>query len=244
MPLELVISDLDGTIVETEDYHRRAYNVIFEELGLAQRWSKEDYSERLATMGGEKFREVFEWLDRPRESFEETKKELYARKTEIYVELIVADLESGELDLRPGVRSLFDELLDGGIRLAIGSACVRWAAVEVLHAALGVELAESLAAICAGDDVARKKPDPAIYLLAARQCGVEPENCLVIEDTRHGLQAALNAGMTCVVTPSELALGADFAGAHLEKESLEGVGVEELRESWRRFSSARPGPNE
>ena len=228
MPLELVISDLDGTIVETEDYHRRAYNVIFEELGLTQRWSKEDYGERLATMGGEKFREVFEWLDRPRESFEATKKELYARKTEIYVELIVADLRSGGLDLRPGVRSLFEELLDGGIRLAIGSACVRWAAIEVLYAALGVELVESLAAVCAGDDVKGKKPDPAIYLLACGQCGVEPPNCLVIEDTRHGLHAALNAGMTCVVTPSELALGDDFEGAHLLVESLAGIGVEDF----------------
>ena len=66
MPLELVVSDLDGTILETEDYHRRAYNVLFGELGLVQRWSKEDYSKRLATMGGEKFREVFRWLDRPR----------------------------------------------------------------------------------------------------------------------------------------------------------------------------------
>ncbi|MFP6858945.1 MAG: HAD-IA family hydrolase [Roseibacillus sp.] len=221
MPLELVISDLDGTILETEDYHRRAYNALFKELKLAQRWSRQDYSDRLTTMGGEKFREVFAWLDRPEEEFEETRKELYERKTKLYVSLIVADLEAKKLPLRPGVARLFGELGEHGIPLAVGSACVKWAALDVLRAALGEEFVGSLAAICAGDDVSRKKPDPEIYLLVAERCGVAPEYCLVIEDTAHGLQAALKAGMTCVATPSELALEDDFTGAHLLAESLE-----------------------
>jgi len=221
MPLELVVSDLDGTILETEDYHRRAYNVLFGELGLAQRWSKEDYSKRLATMGGEKFREVFRWLDRPADEFEETQKELYARKTKLYVSLIGADLNQQKLPMRPGVKRLLGNVLSEGIPLAIGSACVKWAALEVLHAAMGEEFVSSLATVCAGDDVNRKKPHPDIYLLAAEQCGEAPANCLVLEDTAHGLQAALKAGMTCVVTPSELALGDDFTGAHILAESLE-----------------------
>lgn len=221
MPLELVISDLDGTILETEDYHRRAYNVIFEELGLQQRWSKQDYSERLHTMGGGKFREVYGWLNRPEEDYEATKGELYARKTEHYVRLIVEDLKKGALPLRPGVRRLLEEVLAAGIPLAIGSACVKWAALEVLRAALGEAMVAALAAVCAGDDVSRKKPSPDIYFLAAEACGAAPENCLVLEDTAHGMEAALAAGMTCVVTPSELALHQDYSAAHLRAVSLE-----------------------
>ena len=54
--MKLLISDLDGTILETEDYHRLAYNKLFGELGLSQNWSKQDYMDRLQTMGGNKFR--------------------------------------------------------------------------------------------------------------------------------------------------------------------------------------------
>ena len=233
MPLELVISDLDGTIVETEDYHRRAYNALFEELGITQRWSKSDYSERLQTLGGEKFREIFSWLGRPRDEFEETKRELYDRKTALYVSLIGADLRCGALSLRPGVSRLFGELRAEGIPLAIGSACVKWAALEVIREALGEAFLRSLAAISAGDDARRKKPHPDIYLHAARACGVTPEHCLVLEDTGHGVEAARAAGMTCVATPSELARRDDFSAAHLLRESLdspEPITVRTLRE--------------
>ncbi len=232
MPLELVISDLDGTILETEDYHRRAYNGLFEELGLAQRWSRADYSARLATMGGGKFREIIGWLDPPREHWEDESRRLYARKTELYVDLIVNDLHGGDLSPRPGVERLFEEILQSGIQLAIGSACVKWAAERVLEASLGAALLEALATVCAGDDVAAKKPDPSIYLLVAERCGVRPEDCLVVEDTGHGLQAALGAGMRCVVTPSELARKDSFAGAIARLESLEGIGLPSLREMW------------
>ena len=232
MALELVISDLDGTILETEDYHRRAYNVLFEELGLTRRWSREDYSARLSTMGGGKFLEIISWLDQSEEDQEEVSRKLYARKTDLYVDLIVKDLRSGDLSPRPGVERLFEEILESETLLAVGSACVKWAAEKVLEASLGTTLVESLATVCAGDDVAAKKPDPAIYLLVAERCGVKPADCLVVEDTGHGMQAALGAGMKCIVTPSELARNDSFAGAMMRFENLEGVGLTRLRKMW------------
>ena len=232
MPLELVISDLDGTILETEDYHRRAYNVLFEELGLTRRWSREDYSARLATMGGGKFREIMDWLDQPEEPREEASRRLYARKTELYVDLILNDLYGGKLSPRPGVERLFEEILESNILLAIGSACVKWAAEKVLEATLGEARVDSLATICAGDDVASKKPDPAIYMLVAERCGVRPRDCLVLEDTRHGLEAAQAAGMNCIVTPSELARDDSFPGAMMRVESLENISLSSLRNMW------------
>jgi phosphoglycolate phosphatase-like HAD superfamily hydrolase len=103
MELELVISDLDGTIVETENYHRLAYNELFKELGLDDSWSKQDYAHRLQTMGGNKFREIFSWLNLTEDKYEQSKQRLYARKTELYVELITHDLTAGQLCLRPGI---------------------------------------------------------------------------------------------------------------------------------------------
>lgn len=232
MPLRAVISDLDGTILETEDYHRRAYNALFEELGLSQHWTKEDYGDRLAKVGGEKFREIFRWLDRPQEEFVETKTRLYARKTELYVELIAADLDNGHLGLRPGVRRLFSELAVENISLAVASTCVKWAAIEVIRVALGESFLASLETICAGDDVDRMKPHPDVYLLAARKCRVAPEHCVVLEDTTHGVEAARRAGMACLATPSELARQDDFSHADLvaiDLETPEPVGTAMLR---------------
>ena len=126
--MELVISDLDGTIVETEDYHRLAYNSLFDELGLSVVWQKHDYIERLQTMGGNKFREIFRWLNLPETEYSETKKKLYHRKTELYTELITQDLSSGVLTLRPGIRRFFGECKDRQVPIAIATACVGWAA--------------------------------------------------------------------------------------------------------------------
>ena len=209
MPLQLLISDLDGTIVETEDYHRRAYNLLFKELGLEVTWTKRDYVDRLKVMGGGKLKEVFSWLRRPASEFAEFKRATYEKKTQLYLELITKDLRSGELKARPGVKALFKEAEEANLSLAVGTACEKKAAFSVLHEVFGAKFSNNLLALCGGDDTPFKKPDPSIYLLVAQRCGVKPENCLVLEDTRHGMQAALAAGMKCVVAPSEYAMDHD-----------------------------------
>ena len=99
MSLKLIISDLDGTILETEDYHRRAYNELFHEIGLAVSWSRQDYMDRLKIMGGGKLKEVFSWVDRPEKEYGSFKEEMYQRKTRLYIDLITADLSLGKLTL-------------------------------------------------------------------------------------------------------------------------------------------------
>ena len=219
--MKLLISDLDGTIVETEDYHRLAYNALFEELGLQQRWSKQDYIDRLQTMGGNKFREVFSWLELPEEEYEETKTKLYHQKTQLYTDLITADLKSGQLGLRPGIKRLFSEVKAASIPIAIATACVGWAAEQVIEAGLGKDFLESLAVLCGGESTELKKPHPDIYLLVAEKTGVEPSACVVLEDTRHGMLSAKSAGMSCLVTPSEFAQDHILAEANLVCENLE-----------------------
>jgi beta-phosphoglucomutase-like phosphatase (HAD superfamily) len=219
--MKLLISDLDGTIVETEDYHRLAYNALFKELGLSQNWSKQDYMNRLQTMGGNKFREVFSWLELPEEEYEDTKNKLYHQKTKLYAELITADLKSGQLGLRPGIRRLFAEVQDAGVPIAIATACVGWAAEQVIEAGLGKEFLESLAVLCGGESTERKKPHPDIYLLVAEKTGIDPSACVVLEDTRHGMLAAKSAGMSCLVTPSEFAQDHELTEADRVSPDLE-----------------------
>lgn len=219
--MKLLISDLDGTIVETEDYHRLAYNALFRKLGLSQNWSKQDYMDRLQTMGGNKFREVFSWLELPEEEYEATKTKLYHQKTKLYAELITSDLKSGQLGLRPGIRRLFAEVQDAGIPIAIATACVGWAAEQVIEAGLGKEFLQSLAVLCGGESTERKKPHPDIYLLVAHKTGIDPSDCMVLEDTRHGMLAAKSAGMSCLVTPSEFAQDHDLTEADRVSHDLE-----------------------
>ena len=221
MKLELFISDLDGTIVETEDYHRQAYNVLFKELGIQKSWSKQDYMKRLQTLGGNKFHEIFKWMDLPQEEYEETKSKLYQRKTELYAQLITEDLAAGVLSLRPGIKRLFSELSDAEVPLAIATACVGWAAKEVLIAALGDLFFQSLACLSGGESTKKQKPSPDIYLLTAEKCGVDPGACVVLEDTSHGMNAAKDAGMRCLVTPSEFSVNHDFSRADLVLQDLE-----------------------
>ena len=228
--MKLLISDLDGTIVETEDYHRLAYNALFKELGLSQNWSKQDYMDRLQTMGGNKFREVFSWLELPEEEYEETKNKLYHQKTKLYAELITADLKFGQLGLRPGIRRLFAEVQDAGVPIAIATACVGWAAEQVIEAGLGKEFLESLAVLCGGESTERKKPHPDIYLLVAQKTGINPSDCVVLEDTRHGMLAAKSAGMSCLVTPSEFAQDHDLTEADRVSPDLETPGPVVLKD--------------
>jgi len=230
--MKLLISDLDGTILETEDYHRLAYNALFKELGLPKNWSKQDYMDRLQTMGGNKFREVFSWLGLPEQEYEETKAKLYHQKTKLYTELITADLKSGQLGLRLGIRRLFAEVRDAGVPIAIATACVGWAAEQVIEAGLGKEFLESLAVLCGGESTERKKPYPDIYLLVAHKTVVDPSACVVLEDTRHGMLAAKSAGMSCLVTASEFARDHDLSEADRVSPDLETpvpVGLKDLQ---------------
>jgi len=209
--LAAVITDLDGTIAETEDYHRRAYNDLFAHLGLSRRWSEQDYAERLALVGGAKFAEIMDWLAVPEEMWDARKKTLYEWKSRRFYELAVADVSNGILPVRDGIVPLFGAIVDEGLMLAVASTCEKPAALAILEAALGERLFRKLKAVCSGDDVSRKKPAPDIYLMTASECGVDPRACLAIEDTSHGLAAAKAAGMSCIVTPSDFSSNEDFS---------------------------------
>jgi beta-phosphoglucomutase-like phosphatase (HAD superfamily) len=114
------------------------------------------------------------------------------------------------------VNRLFSEIEQAGVPMAIGTACEKNAAYQVLDAAFNPSFIRKLQTLCGGDDTPLKKPNPAIYLLVAEQCGVDPQHCVVLEDTHHGMKAALSAGMKCVTSPSEYAMNHDFSDATLQ----------------------------
>ena len=106
------------------------------------------------------------------------------------------------IDHRPGIVELLRLLVARGIPRAVATSTRRPLAIAKLRAA---GLLDYFDAVCTSSDVARPKPAPDVYLLAAERLGVEPARCLVLEDSPTGVRAALAAGMTPVQVPDMLA---------------------------------------
>lgn len=129
------------------------------------------------------------------------------------------ELASG-LPLLPGVEQLLDSAASLGLPLAVASSSSRaWVAGHLER--LG--LLERIDALACRDDVARTKPDPALFRLAAERLGVEPGRCVAFEDSLNGVRAAHAAGMPVVVVPSPLTRAFDFSDADAVLPTLEGL---------------------
>jgi HAD superfamily hydrolase (TIGR01509 family) len=213
--LQALIFDCDGVLVDTErDGHRVAFNRAFAEIGLDAEWDVSLYGELLEVAGGkERMRHYFDtngWPDNV-EQRDEFIKEMHKLKTDCFMRII----ESGQLPLRPGVARLVDEAIEGNVTLAVCSTSNERAVTNIVERLLGPERRSRFAAILAGDVVSKKKPDPEIYDLAAKQLNLDPTRCVVVEDSRNGFLAAQAAGMHCVVTTNGYTEHEDFSHADL-----------------------------
>ncbi|KAL9264814.1 Haloacid dehalogenase-like hydrolase domain-containing protein [Drosera capensis] len=240
-----LIFDCDGVILESEHLHRQAYNDAFEEFNVkcGQRekgtvnWDPEFYDELQNRIGGGKpkmrwyFKEhgwpsstIFE--DPPESDADRAKliDILQDWKTERYQEII----KSGTVQPRPGVLSLMDEAKAAGKKLAVCSAATKSSVILCLENLIGLERFHGLDCFLAGDDVKEKKPDPSIYRTAAKKLDVQGTDCLVVEDSVIGLQAAKGAGMSCVVTYTSSTANQDFSDAIEIYPDLSSVRLEDL----------------
>jgi len=214
-----LIFDCDGVVVDVETTrHRQAFNQVWREDGVDWQWGESDYARTLVVSGGRerlrllyedpRFRAVFDVPANPDE-WDRLVASWHRRKTRIYTEMVRAGVTC-----RSGIRRLAAEAIAEGWRLAVASSGARQSVTAVLRAALPPEVVAELTVIT-GEQVARKKPDPGVYLLAAQELGVRNEECVVVEDTCNGMHAAAGAGMTCVVTPTAVNFHDDFYRAAL-----------------------------
>ncbi|KAJ7541786.1 hypothetical protein O6H91_10G076700 [Diphasiastrum complanatum] len=214
--LDALLFDCDGVLVDTErDGHRISFNQTFAQNGLDVAWDVDLYGELLKIGGGkERMAYYFNKVGWPKvapSDFAEQRNfiaSLHKQKTVLFMNLI----QQGALPLRPGVARLVDEALSNNVKVGICSTSNEKAVSGIVRVLLGSERADSIS-IFAGDVVPRKKPDPAIYLLAAETLQVLPSRCIVIEDSAIGLQAAKAAGMMCIVTRSGYTAAEDFTWA-------------------------------
>ena len=217
MPLEALIWDVDGTLAETEEGHRAAFNAAFADAGLDWHWDVAQYAELLEVTGGkERIRRHLDTASNAPKLDDEAIRRLHAAKTAHYV----AAVQAGSVALRPGVRRLLHEARAAGLRLAIATTTTPENVQALLLATLGPDGPGLFEAIGAGDAVPRKKPAPDIYHLVLDRLGLPGSRCVAFEDTPNGLRAARAAGVPVVVTTSLYGGTEGFEDAVLVVDSL------------------------
>jgi HAD superfamily hydrolase (TIGR01509 family) len=209
VPLQAIIFDVDGTLSETEEAHRQAFNMAFVEFGLPWDWSQDLYAELLKTTGGKE--RMAAYVTTHLNEAPNTAKiaKIHKRKTVIYGELI----DSGMADLRAGIADLITDAKKNGIRVAVATTTNRPNVDRLAEACFGQPANEVFEVIAAGDEVENKKPAPDVFDLAVKNLGLDPADCVGLEDSRNGLLSCNGAGVPCIVSPGVYTLGSDFTEA-------------------------------
>lgn len=215
MAVSALIFDVDGTLADTEEVHRRSFNAAFGEFDLDWEWSPAQYRGLLAVAGGKE--RIGAWIDRlapapgERSRLNALVPQIHRRKTAIYT----ARVRDGEVPLRPGVARLIEEAHDAGRQLAIATTTTAANIDALLSATLGTSAIHRFAVVASADVVPQKKPSPAVYESVLRTLMLRPDDCVAFEDSRNGLLSAHGAGIPVVVTPTFWSAGDDLAAAEL-----------------------------
>ena len=215
MKLKGIIFDVDGTIADTEEVHRRAFNQTFAEFDLDWNWSESDYHKLLSISGGkERFKKCLNEDKTLKSKIENPGlfiQKLHSRKSENYRAMLASD----NIQLRPGIIRLFNEAQKKGIQLAIATSSCLANLSTLLDNTLDIDANALFNTIVSSDSVSDKKPSPVAYQCALAGIGLTAESCIAIEDTRNGNLAALGAGLHTIITTHAYTIDNDFYGASL-----------------------------
>lgn len=219
-PVDAVILDLDGLLIDTEPAWRVAESAVFAGLGIA-------LSERdLLDSTGQPIDElIVSWRKRRRpdggRSSEPTDAEVADRITDQVIAHVMTEGQP-----MPGVIATIARFERYRLPLAIASSSPL-RLIDAVCDRLGLA---GIRVRCSGHDEAQGKPAPDVYLTAAHRLGVAPASCLAMEDSPHGIAAAKSAGMRCVAVPDPL-LAADprYGQADLVISSLTELNDRALR---------------
>jgi len=236
--IKALILDVDGTLADTEEAHRRSFNRAFERHRLGWQWNTEEYARLLKVTGGKE--RIGAYLDSlplggaERCALRQSIAAIHETKTQNYTQLI----REGLVPLRPGVARLIDEAQRAGVCLSIASTTTLSNVESLLSVNLGRGALDCFAVIGAGDLVRHKKPAPDIFEYVLKELQESAADCVAIEDSAIGLAAAKSAGLYTVVTPSRWTRDQDFREADLLLPSL-ASSAHPLRDIEIQFSLAR-----
>lgn len=190
-----ILFDVDGTIAETEEGHREAWNAAFAAQGRDWRWDQATYRDLLRVAGGPERLRAFAGPDAISDA-EIT--QIHREKNALYR----AAVARGAVPLRPGVLALLHFARAAGIRLAIATTTSRGNVEALLAGAIGSHALGWFDVLACAEDAPAKKPDPEVYAVALARLGLPAKETVAIEDSRNGVLAATALGIPVVLTPS------------------------------------------
>lgn len=196
-PIEAVILDMDGLLIDTEPVWRVAEERVFRELGVEL-----TEEECLGSIGQTIDSVIPVWRQREPATPDGVRRPSDAEVAERIIDLVAAEVRATGVAM-PGVAEALALFRRLGLPVAIASGSPP-RMIEVVCERLGLE---SIEVRCSAMEEVRSKPAPDVYLTAARRLGVPPERCLAIEDSPSGVASAKAAGMRCIAVPDPLVAG-------------------------------------
>ncbi len=220
MKIKAIIFDVDGTMADTEEAHRRAFNQTFAESHLPWKWDVRLYGKLLKVTGGKERIKHYVETCRPvfhkPADYEVFVKRLHQLKTSHYTTM----LRTGRVPLRPNVKRLITEAKQAGLKLAIATTTSPENVATLLQQGLGEGGEALFDVIGCGDIVPHKKPAPDIYQWVLERLQLNAADCIALEDSENGLRSSLAAGVKTFITTNHYTRRQDFSGAAAIFEDL------------------------
>mgnify|MGYP001422145794 FL=1 len=220
MLLSAVLFDVDGTIAETEDLHRKCFNESFKEFNLDWFWDEAIYKE-LINIGDGKER-IEHYIKRAWPEMLEYKNltkyinSIHKVKNELFEDYI---LES-EINLRPGFKRLIKNLKANNVRIVSVSSTSEKNLITLFERGLNIDPGSTFDLIAHGDCTENKRPSPEIYEWILEKLRLPSQSCIAIEDSLRGVESARNANIEVLVTPSSYTKHENFKDAKVVVSDL------------------------
>jgi len=207
--IRAIIFDMDGLMIDSEPFHYEAYKRVFDSFG--KEFTQEENNKRYVGISD---------LDIAKDMMARfylpiSPEELVRRKQAQYQTIL-----QNQITPQPGLRELLEKLHLHGYKKAIASSA-HTAEIETVINTL--HISAFIASYCSAEEVARGKPSPDVFLLAAEKLNIKPSECLVLEDSLSGVESAIAAKMACYAIPSMETRNTDFSKANKILSSLEDV---------------------
>ena len=214
--IQTVIFDMDGVIVDTEPVHYYAYHKHFKELNIKVT------DEMYTSFTGNSTRNIFQKL-KEQFNLSENVEDLVLRKRHLFNDAF--DTKE-DLHLIEGVANVIKDLYANGIQLIVASSASH---VTINRVFTRFNLHPYFTHIVSGEDFPKSKPHPAIFLHAASLSVASKENCIVIEDSSNGIQAAVSAEIFCVGYNSLHSKNQDLSKANIVIQHFNELNFEKIR---------------
>lgn len=214
--LKALIFDVDGTLANTEEAHRQAFNYSFKQAGLDWEWDVELYTKLLKVTGGkERIRYyVEEFLNQEIE--QDKVVALHLAKNDRYQSVVL----DKQLPLRPGIKRIIEQARAQNITLAIATTTSPGNVNNLVKACFGDDALDWFAIIAEGELVPVKKPKPDVYEYVLEHLNLAANECIALEDSYNGVIAASCINIPTLITSNNYTAEDDFTGAMIVLDSL------------------------